>query len=257
MARPDRPLALITGASRGIGLAIARALAPDHDLLITARNGGALERVAGGLRESGGKVEAFPADVVEPEHRQNLFRWIEALRRPVQVLVNNAGIASSAPLADISDTQWTTTLHINLTAPFYLIRALAPRMVEAGWGRVINVSSTAALKGYKYTAAYGASKAGLAGLTRALAVELAGRGVTINAVCPGFVETDMSTAAIRTIADKTGRSESEARASLEKFSPQRRLIQPQEVARIVAHLASDDAASINGQLIAIDGGETA
>ncbi|MCX4242897.1 SDR family NAD(P)-dependent oxidoreductase [Paraliomyxa miuraensis] len=255
--RPARPLALVTGAARGIGRAIASALAPDHDLVLTAREAEALLPVMDELRARGAsRVDALEADLAEPSSRAALVDRVLALAPPIDVLVSNAGVAGSAPLHRTDDAQWARTLEINLTAPFVLARALAPGMARRGFGRIVHVASTAALKGYRYTAAYSASKGGLVALTRALAAELGSKGVTVNAVCPGFTDTDIVAEAVRNIMDKTGRDEAQARASLESFSPLGRLVAPGEVAAMVAYLVSDAAAAINGQALAIDGGET-
>jgi 3-hydroxybutyrate dehydrogenase len=173
----------------------------------------------------------------------------------VDVLVNNAGVSGSAPYDRTDDASWDRMMEINVHAPFALCRSLIPPMVKAGWGRVINVASNAGRSGYAYTSAYCASKHALVGLTRALAAELARTPVTVNAVCPGWVRTDMSADAVRRIADKTKRSESEAEAELAKMSPQRRLLEAAEVAHVCAMLCADDARGLHGQSIVLDGGQ--
>ncbi len=257
-----RPLALITGASRGIGRALAHALAPAHALVLHGRDRAALDALVDELRPlAPGPVHALACELVDPAERERLLADLdglcERLGAPVQVLVNNAGAAASAPLGRTDDARWAELLGLNLTAPFALTRALVPAMQRAGWGRVINIASTAALKGYAYTSAYAASKAGLVGLTRALAVELAGKHITVNAVCPGFTDTDIVSRAAENIQSVTGRSVDEARATLARFSPQNRLRSPDEVAALVAYLAGRAADGITGQALAIDGGETA
>jgi NAD(P)-dependent dehydrogenase (short-subunit alcohol dehydrogenase family) len=248
---------LVTGASRGIGLAIAQALGGEHDLVLVGRQGASLEQAAQQLRAKGvANVTWRAADLGDVTAVHELADALAGGDRPVQVLVNNAGIASSAPLSATDDALWANALAVNLTAPFVLVRTLAPRMVQAGWGRIVNVASTSALKGYRYTSAYSASKGGLLALTRAVAAELAKSGVTVNAVCPGFTDTDIAADAVRNISEKTGSSQAEARASLERFSPIGRLIAPGEVAGLVAYLCSDAARAITGQALAIDGGET-
>jgi NAD(P)-dependent dehydrogenase (short-subunit alcohol dehydrogenase family) len=257
MSRPNKPIALVTGATRGIGLAIVRLLAPRYQLVLTARSDEALAWAAEDAQRFGSNdVSTIACDLTDADDRFDLIEAVSSLDPPVQVLINNAGAADSAPLAKTDDELWTRMLELNLTAPFALIRGLVPPMLDAGWGRIVNVVSTAAIKGYPYTAAYSAAKAGLLGMTRALAVELGGKGVTINAVCPGFVDTELAEDAIRNIAQKTGKTEAEARRGLERLSPLRRLVRPQEVAQMVTYLASDSAVMLNGHCVVLDGGET-
>jgi NAD(P)-dependent dehydrogenase (short-subunit alcohol dehydrogenase family) len=253
------PVALVTGASRGIGRAVALALASDHTLVLAGRDRDALARVQAELPEGTGS-EVVAVDLVDWPGRAGFLDELDEIARrlgPVQVLVNNAGAALSAPLHRTGDAEWQAMLELNCTAPFQLTRRLVPGMLQAGWGRVVNVASTAAIKGYAYTAAYSASKAGLLGWTRALAVELASKDISVNAVCPGFTDTDIAATATRNISATTGRSEDDARRALARFSPQNRLRTPEEVAALVAFLARQGAGGITGQALAIDGGETA
>ncbi len=173
----------------------------------------------------------------------------------MDILVNNAGIAHSAPLIRTDLGDWNRLLAVNATGTFLCTRAFLPGMIERGWGRVVNVASVAGLAGARYIAAYAASKHAVIGLTRSAAAEVAERGVTVNAICPGYVDTPMTTESLRRIAEKTGRSEAEALDAILAGTPQRRLIEPDEVAHAVISLCAEAARGINGQSIVIDGGE--
>jgi len=170
-------------------------------------------------------------------------------------MINNAGQAYSAPIRRIADSDWRRMISVNLDGTFYGCRAVAQEMVAAGWGRIVNVASAAGLVGYKYVSAYSAAKHGVIGLTRSLALELAASGVTVNAVCPGYTDTDMAHDAIDNIVSKTGRTPEEARAELVALNPQRRMVEPEEVANAVMWLVLPGSEAITGQSIAIAGGE--
>lgn len=240
-------LALVTGGGRGIGAACARALtAAGAKVVVTGRTRADLDAVA---KEIDGL--ALVCDVAD---RASLDAMLGQLPGRIDVLVNNAGIAESAPLEKTTDELWDRILEIDATAPFRLVRALVPAMVEAGWGRVVNIASNAGVSGYGYSAAYCAAKHAMVGFTRALAIDLARTGVTINALCPGWVRTQMSDEAVARIAAKTGRSTDDARKALEVMSPQRRMIEPGEVAHAAVMLCADGSRGIHGQTIVIDGG---
>ncbi len=251
----DKPaeskVALVSGGGRGIGAAVARRLAQDgFRVVVTGRTESEIEAVAAEL--SGIAIRADFGDRVAVDAL--LGDIVDRVGR-VDVLVNNAGIATSAPLHKVSDEMWDHIIEINATAPFRLCRALIPAMVEAGWGRVVNIASNAGVSGYRYSAAYCASKHALVGLTRALAVDLARTGVTINAVCPGWVDTRMVVEATERISRKTGRSVAQAKEILAGMSPQGRVLDPDEVAHVVSMLCADGARGIHGQALVIDGGQ--
>jgi NAD(P)-dependent dehydrogenase (short-subunit alcohol dehydrogenase family) len=245
--------AVVTGASRGIGAAIARTLAArGARLSLIGRNESALSSVAAQI---GGRVATASANVADRAAVTMAFNRLREHSGPITVLVNNAGQARSAPFASTDDALWRDMLEVNLNGAFYCTQAVLPDMIQAGRGRVINIASTAGLIGYPYVSAYCAAKHAVIGLTRSLALELARKNVTVNAVCPGYTDTDLVKDAVANIRAKTGRDEDQAIAALVARNPQGRLIRPEEVAETVAWLCCAAAASITGQSIAVAGGE--
>ncbi len=249
--------AVITGGGRGIGAAVARRLAGlGARVVVAARGTGEIEAVATSLRSGGTEAWAVRCDVTDPADIDRLFGAARERLGSVDILVNNAGVVSAAPLRRVELAEWNRLLAVNATAPFLCTKAVLPGMVEAGWGRIVNVASVAGLRGARYIAAYAASKHALLGLTRCVAAEAARDGVTVNAVCPGYVDTPMTERSIANIVDKTGLDEEQALDALLGSTPQRRLIAPDEVAAAVAFLCGDEARGINGQAIVLDGGAT-
>ncbi|HEY7652671.1 MAG TPA: SDR family oxidoreductase [Methylomirabilota bacterium] len=245
--------ALVTGGGRGIGRAVALALGrAGAALVLTGRTVDRLRGVADELAEAGAPEPLVSVmDVADPESITAALDRIRAERPPIDILVNNAGIAVSEPLGRTDLALWQRHLAVNATAPYLLTRALLPGMLERGWGRVVNIASTAGLAGAPYIAAYAASKHALVGLTRAVAAETAGRGVTVNAVCPGFVESELTERAAQRISEKTGQSIAQALESLAGFNASGRLIRPEQVARLVLELVSDEAAGRTGEAVVL------
>ena len=248
-------IAFITGASQGIGEAIAVALAGKGiRVAVAARTEADLQRVAASIRERGGEAIPVVCDVTQPDTIVHAIAQVQQTLGPITILVNNAGAAGSHKFLGHDDALWHRMIDVNLNSVYYVTKAVAPMMVEAKWGRIVNIASIASKEGGKYIAAYTASKHGVLGLTRALAVELVPYNITVNAVCPGYVDTPMTTTAVVNIAARTKLSEAEARATLEKLSPQNRLITSEEVAHVVLMLVDENARGITGQAINVDGG---
>jgi NAD(P)-dependent dehydrogenase (short-subunit alcohol dehydrogenase family) len=244
--------ALVTGGGSGIGLATAQALVrAGWQVTIAGRNKAKLEAAAGAT--SGIHIEVL--DVTHPEAVQSAVGNAAAARGPIQLLVNNAGGVKSAPFEKIGLPAWRDSLDLNLMGTVYCIQAVLPEMKRAGWGRIVNIASTAGLTGYRYVSSYVAAKHAVVGLTKALALEIAKSGVTINAVCPGYTDTDVIASAIRTISKASNRSEDEALATFTATNPRGRLVKPAEVAAAVLWLASEEAAAVNGIALPIAGGE--
>lgn len=253
----SRRHAFVTGAGSGIGKAIALALAADgHAVSLAGRRAAPLEAVRDEIRAAGGV--ALVQDGFDVSDAAAVERGIAAAiaeAGEIAVLVNCAGEAPSAPFEKTDPALWQHVLSVNLTGVYLVTQAALASVRRAGNGRIVNVASTAGLTGYAYVSAYCASKHGVVGLTRALALELARTDVTVNAVCPGFTDTPLIDGALDTISRKTGRSRDEARASLARTNPQGRLVTAGEVAHTVSWLASEGASAITGQAIAVAGGE--
>jgi NAD(P)-dependent dehydrogenase (short-subunit alcohol dehydrogenase family) len=246
-------VALVTGAGRGIGRAIALALGrAGATVALAGRTRPSLEAVAALLDAAGApKPVIQEMDVVDAESIAAGMAELRGRLAAIDILVNNAGIAESAPFAKTDLGLWERHLAVNATAPFLLSRELLPAMLERGWGRIVNIASMAGLSGAPYITAYAASKHAVVGLTRALAAETAGKGVTVNAICPGYVATDMVWTGARRITEKTGRSFDEAVAAIASMNPSGKLIAPETVATTVLELTADGAGSRTGETVVL------
>ena len=245
--------ALVTGGGSGIGAAIALALVEQGaHVTVLGRRLDALQNLT---KQHPDTMHAVCADVSDATQVVNAVTNAQERFGPIHILVNNAGQATSAPFLKTDAALWNQMLAVNLTGTFVCTQAVLPQMLQAGWGRIVNVASTAGLNGYAYVAAYSAAKHGVIGLTKSLALEVAKKGITVNAVCPGYTETDILRESIANVVAKTGRSEVDARAEFAKGNPQGRIVQPSEVADAVLWLCGEGASSITGQSIAVCGGE--
>ena len=250
--------ALITGASRGIGEAVALGLLEDgHKVVATARSLSGLKSLTDQAQSKGhlDRLLCLEMDVCSQESVDRACEQAESKWGYVDVIINNAGVAESAPLHKTTDELWSHMIEVNLTGSFRVTRRLLAPMKRSSYGRVIFISSIAGLTGCLYTSAYCASKHGVIGMMRALALEVAKTNVTSNAICPGFVETDMARTAIDQIQSSTDRDAASARGALESFSPQRRLFQTDEILHTVRFLIGEGARGVNGQAITVDGGQ--
>jgi len=244
--------AVITGGGTGIGAAVAAALATGGArVTLMGRRLEPLETRAATLKNT----RSVCCDVTDSMNVANAFEQAQTEFGPVDILVNNAGAADTTPFHKMNSQHWRRMMAVNLDGVFNCTRAVYDGMRRCGWGRIVNVASTAAVKGYEYVSAYCAAKHGVLGLTRALALEAARTGVTVNAICPGYTDTDIVRQAVKNIVNKTGRSEEEAMAELTRDNPQRRLIKPSEVADAVVWLCRPESVSVTGQAIVVAGGE--
>ena len=256
----EKPLqgqhAMVTGGSRGIGAAIANILARlGANISLTGRTEETLKEQARQLNSDFG-VEAFTAvgDMSQEADVQNCFSSAVGLQGDIAILINNAGIGKSAPFHRMETEFWNQTIGLNLTGTYLCTKQVFGRMRDAGYGRIINISSTVGLRGYPYIAAYCASKHGVIGLTRTLALEAVKKGITVNAICPGYTDTDLVSEAVDSIVGKTGRERDEIQAEIDNMSPMGRMVLAEEVAEATAWLCLPSSASITGQSIVVAGG---
>jgi NAD(P)-dependent dehydrogenase (short-subunit alcohol dehydrogenase family) len=249
-------LAFITGGGRGIGRAIALAFAREGaSVAVAARSIGQVEAVAREVTDLGVKGLALECDVQNTDWVNDAFEKFRAdFGRGPDILVNNAGIAESQLFVKTDEPMWERHLNTNLGGTFRCTHAALPEMIERGWGRIINIASIAGKTGAPYVSAYAASKHGVLGLTRSVALEVAAQRITVNAICPGYVDTEMTSRGIENIVAKTGKSAEDALEALKRMSPQNRMVTGEEVAALALLLASEDGRGINGQAINVDGG---
>jgi NAD(P)-dependent dehydrogenase (short-subunit alcohol dehydrogenase family) len=248
-------IVLITGGSGGLGRALARGFAAQAcRIVITARDPRRLHATAEEIARNGVQVHALPCDISRRDQVRSLGKEIMARWGAVQILINNAGIARAVDFTHMPDDLWDGTLETNLTGAYNCCKVFLPSMLQAHWGRVINIASTAAKVGYSHATAYTASKHGLLGLTRSLALETARLGVTVNAICPGYIDDERTHENARIMAQRTGKNLEEIIRLFADSAPQKRLIAPDEVAALALLMASDKLGAMTGQAVNVDGG---
>jgi NAD(P)-dependent dehydrogenase (short-subunit alcohol dehydrogenase family) len=255
MSGLKQKIVLITGGSGGLGRALAFGFsARGYRVAITARNQDRLDAAAKQSSTDGGQVLALPCDIVDRDQVKGLADRIATKWGRVQILINNAGIARAVNFAGMPDELWDETLETNLTGAYNCCKAFLPDMIQARWGRIINIASTAAKVGFSHVTAYSASKHGLLGLTRSLALETARLGITVNAICPGYVDDERTRENAKLMAEKTGKNAEEILQLFAASAPQNRLIAPEEVASLALLMASEKLGGMTGQAINVDGG---
>jgi NAD(P)-dependent dehydrogenase (short-subunit alcohol dehydrogenase family) len=255
MSDLNQKIVLITGGSGGLGRALASVFsAQGHRVVITARHQDKLDATAAQMAINGRQVVALPCDVTDRDQVKSLAEKIATRLGTVQILINNAGIARAVNFADMPDDLWDETLETNLTGAYNCCKIFLADMIQAKWGRIINIASTTAKVGYRHVTAYTASKHGLLGLTRSLALETAQQGITVNAICPGYIDDERTHENAKLMAEKTGKSAQEILQLFAASAPQNRLIAPEEVASLALLMASEKLAGMTGQAINVDGG---
>lgn len=255
MTGPQDKIVLITGGSGGLGQALAEAFGRTQNrVVIVARDLNNLNAVAEKLARNGAQVLALPCDISRRDQVSNLGKEIKTRWGDVQILINNAGIARAVSFSDMPDDLWDDTLKINLTGAYNCCKVFLPAMLRARWGRIINIASTTAKVGFSHVTAYSASKHGLLGLTRSLALETARVGVTVNAICPGYIDDERTRANAKVMAEKTGKSIDDILKLFAASAPQNRLIEPEEVASLALLMASEKLGAMTGQAVNVDGG---
>jgi NAD(P)-dependent dehydrogenase (short-subunit alcohol dehydrogenase family) len=255
VAGSNNKIVLVTGGSGGLGRGLARAFARQgFRVVITARNLETLGAAAEEIHRDTAPVLALPCDIRQKDQVTALMGEIDRQLGTVQVLINNAGMARAVSFLEMPDQLWDDTLQTNLTGAYHCCKSFLPGMIKSGWGRIINIASTTAKVGYSHVVAYSSSKHGLLGLTRSLALETARLGITVNAICPGYINDELTRDNARRMAEKTGKSMKETLALFAGSAPQNRLIEVDEVAGLALMLASEEARGMTGQAISIDGG---